>query len=81
MLSPAAELFHGMKSDHQDDLRSAKVWGCPTSAYLYSTTTRIQEDGKKEIPRWYPRSKMGQFLGRSLEHAGSIGLIRNLKIC
>lgn len=38
---------------------------------------RIQ-DGKK-IPRWNPRSKMGQFLGRSIIHAGSISFIHNLK--
>ena len=70
-LSPQ-ELFFSVKSDHQE-LRMAKVWGCPA----YVLDPRIQ-DGKK-IPRWSPRSKMGQFLGRSTEHAGSIGLIRNLK--
>ena len=70
-LSPL-EVFFDTKSDHQE-LRSSKVWGCPA----YVLDPRIQ-DGKK-IPRWNPRSKMGQFLGRSTEHAGSVGLIRNLK--
>ena len=70
-LSPL-EVFFDTKSDHQE-LRAAKVWGCPA----YVLDPRIQ-DGKK-IPRWSPRSKMGQFLGRSEEHAGSVGLIRNLK--
>ncbi len=70
-LSPS-EIFFDTKSDHQE-LRMSKVWGCPS----YVLDPRIQ-DGKK-IPRWNPRSKMGQFLGRSQEHAGSIGLIRNLK--
>ena len=70
-LSPL-EVFFDTKSDHQE-LRGAKVWGCPA----YVLDPRIQ-DGKK-IPRWNPCSKMGQFLGRSSEHAGSVGLIRNLK--
>ena len=70
-LSPS-ELYFDTKSVYQE-LHAAKVWGCPA----YVLDPRIQ-DGKK-IPRWNPRSKMGQFLGRSDEHAGSIGLIRNLK--
>ena len=70
-LSPL-ELFYNTKSDHQQ-LRASKFWGCPA----YVLDPRIQ-DGKK-IPRWNPRSKLGQFLGRSDEHASSVGLIRNLK--
>ena len=70
-LSPS-EIYFDAKSDHQE-LRSAKVWGCPS----YVLDPRIQ-DGKK-IPRWNTRSKMGQFLGRLDEHAGSVGLIRNMK--
>ena len=68
-LSPN-ELFYGIKSDHSD-LRNAKVWGCPT----YVLDPRLQ-DGKK-IPRWEPRSKLGQFVGRSLIHSSSVGLIKN----
>ena len=69
-LSPI-EVFYNTKSDHQE-LRSAKVFGCPS----YVLDPRIQ-DGNK-LPRWNPRSKMGQFLGRSREHSSSVGLIRNL---
>lgn len=43
-LSPQ-ELFYSVKSTH-DDLRSAKVWGCPT----YVLDPQLQ-DGKK-LPRW-----------------------------
>lgn len=70
-LSPM-EIFYSVKSDHEE-LRSAKVWGCPV--YVLEPTL---QDGKK-LPRWQPRSKLGQFLGRSKVHASSVGLIRNLK--
>ena len=49
------------------------TWGCP--AYVLDPTL---QDGKK-LPRWKPRSRLGQFLGRSREHAGYIGLVRNLR--
>jgi hypothetical protein len=49
------------------------VFGCPA----YVLEPKLQ-DGKK-IPRWNPRSKLGQFLGRSEIHAGTVGLIRNLQ--
>lgn len=66
-LSPI-EIFYNTKSDHQE-LRSAKVFGCP----CYVLDPRAQ-DGHK-LPRWNPRSKMGQcqFLGRSREHSSSEG--------
>ena len=69
-LSPI-EIFYNTKSDHQE-LRSAKVFGCPS----YVLDPRLQ-DGHK-LPRWNPRSKMGQFLGRSREHSSSVALVRNL---
>ena len=68
-LSPE-EIYYSTKSNHEA-LRNAKVWGCPT----YVLDPRLQ-DGKK-LPRWEPRSKIGQFLGRSKVHAGSVGLIKN----
>jgi hypothetical protein len=68
-LSPE-ELYYRTTSSHED-LRNAKVWGCPT--YVLDPTL---QDGKK-LPRWEPRSKLGQFLGRSKVHAGSVGLIKN----
>lgn len=66
------EIFYQTKSDHEL-LRQAKVWGCPA----YVLDPKLQ-DGKS-LPRWSPRSKLGQFLGRSDNHAGSVGLIRNLQ--
>jgi hypothetical protein len=65
------EIFYSIKSDHSA-IREAKCWGCPA----YVLDPKLQ-DGKK-LPRWNPRSKLGQFLGRSKKHAGSVGLIRNL---
>ena len=62
-----SEIYFDTKSDHQE-LCSAKVWGSPS----YVLDPRIQ-DGKK-IPRRNPRSKMGQFLGRSDYHAGSFAI-------
>ena len=70
-LSPE-EIYYGIKSDYHH-LKDARTWGCP--AYVLDPTL---QDGKK-LPRWKPRSRLGQFLGRSREHAGSVGLIRNLK--
>ena len=66
------EVFYSVISDHQQ-LREAKVFGCPA----YVLDPRLQ-DGKK-IPKWSPRSRLGQFLGRSEVHAGTVGLIRNLR--
>ena len=70
-LSPE-EVFYNIKSDHEE-LRQAKCWGCPA----YVLDPKLQ-DGKS-LPRWNPRSKLGQFLGRSDAHASSVGLIRNLQ--
>ena len=69
-LSPE-EIFYSVKSDYEA-IREAKCWGCPA----YVLDPKLQ-DGKK-LPRWNPRSRLGQFLGRSKKHAGSVGLIRNL---
>ena len=55
-----------------EDIRSARVWGCP--AFVLDPR---KQDGKK-LPRWVPRARRGQFLGRSRSHASSVGLIRNL---
>lgn len=70
-LSPAEVFFssHAEKSV----LPEAKCWGCP--AYVLDPTI---QDGKK-LPRWNPRSKLGQFLGRSREHGDTVGRIRNLR--
>jgi hypothetical protein len=47
--------------------------GCPA----YVLDLKIQ-DGKK-IPKWQPKSRRGQFLGFSKQHASTIGLVRNIK--
>ena len=70
-LSPD-EIFYNTKSDHEE-LRQAKCWGCPA----YVLDPKLQ-DGKS-LPRWNPRSKLGQFLGRSDVHSSNVGLIRNLQ--
>ncbi len=70
-LSPD-EVFYNVKSDHEE-LRQAKCWGCPA----YVLDPKLQ-DGKS-LPRWNPRSKLGQFLGRSDVHSSNVGLIRNLQ--
>ena len=71
MPSPA-EVFCGTKIGCRP-LRRLKVFGCPT----YVLDPRLQ-DGKK-IPKWEPRSRKGQFLGFSREHASTVGLIRNTR--
>jgi hypothetical protein len=55
-----------------DYLHCAQVFGCP----VYVLDPRLQ-DGKK-IPKWEPRTRCGQFLGFSVVHSTSVGLIRNM---
>jgi hypothetical protein len=66
------ELFCGTKIGCKP-LRRLRVFGCP----CYVLDPRLQ-DGRK-IPKWKPRSRMGQFLGFSGDHSSSIGLIRNIR--
>ena len=66
------EVLSGEKLD-ESIIRSAKTWGCPA----YVLDPKVQ-DGKK-LPRWEPKARRGQFLGRSRRHASNIGLIRNLR--
>ena len=66
------ELFCGSKIGCRP-LRRLKVFGCPA----YVLDPRLQ-DGKK-IPKWEPRSRKGQFLGYSKEHASTVGLLRNIR--
>ena len=66
------ELLSDMKDDNTW-FKQAHVFGCP--AYVLDPTL---QDGKK-LPRWKPKSRRGQFLGRSEKHASSIGLIRNIR--
>jgi hypothetical protein len=70
-LSPE-EIFSRSKMMNSP-LLNAKVWGCP----VYVLDPKLQ-DGIK-IPKWSPRSRRGQFVGFSRDHATSIGVIRNLR--
>ena len=71
MPSPA-EVFCGTKIGCVP-LRRLRVFGCPSCVL----DPRLQ-DGKK-IPKWEPRSRKGQFLGFSKEHASTVGLLRNIR--
>ena len=53
-------------------IRNTQVWGCPA----YVLDPKVQ-DGNK-LPRWVPKARRGQFMGRAKLHASAIGLIRNL---
>ena len=66
------ELFTGTKLSSYATLQQARVWGCP----VYVLDPKIQ-DGKK-VPKWNPRSRRGQFVGFSPEHASTVGRILNL---
>ena len=66
------EFFCGSKIGCRP-LRRLRVFGAPA----YVLDPRLQ-DGKK-IPKWEPRSRKGQFLGFSREHASTVGLIRNIR--
>ena len=48
-------------------------WGCP----VYVLKPRLRDGGK--IPKWDPQSRCGQYMGASLLHALTVGLIRNLQ--
>lgn len=72
-LRSPVELFFDSSHDVASVLSAAKCWGCP--AYVLEPTL---QDGRK-LPRWSPRSKLGQFLGRSREHADAVGRIRNIR--
>ncbi len=69
-LSPE-EIFYRTKAE-KSDLVHMKVFGCPT----FVLEPQLQD--KKKIPKWLPRSRMGQFLGFSHDHASTVPLIRNL---
>ena len=66
------EVFCGTKVGCRN-LRRLRVFGCPS----YVLDPRLQ-DGKK-IPKWDARSRKGQFLGFSRQHASTVGLIRHCK--
>ena len=65
------EIFSGSKLETTWTKKS-RVFSCP--AYVLNP---VVQDGKK-LPRWRPKSRRGQFLGRSPKHASNIGLIQNI---
>ena len=70
-MSPA-EIFYRAKSNHSF-LKNSHPWGCP----VYVLEPRLQDNHK--IPKWQPRSRQGQFMGFSPDHAQTVGMIRNLR--
>lgn len=67
----AEEKFSGQKSSSYDHLRRTHVWGAP----CYVLDPALQNGSK--LPKFKARSRQGKFLGYSLEHASSVGLILN----
>ena len=70
-LSPE-EIWTGSKSKHHE-LSNLHTWGCP----VYVLEPRLQDGAK--IPKWVPRSRRGQFVGYSTQHASTVGLEGNLR--
>ena len=69
-LSPE-ERWTGVKHRSFRHIRRLHPWGCPA----YVLDPKLQ-DGQK-LPKWNPRSRQGQFLGYSKDHATNVGLILN----
>jgi len=67
------ELFTGVKLPEYKAISQARVWGCP----VYVLDPKIQ-DGKK-LPKWRARSRVGMYLGASLDHSSTVGRILNLR--
>ena len=65
------EKWTGSRFPNFNLLRRLHPWGCP--AYVLDPAL---QDGKK-LPKWTPRSRQGQYLGLSSEHASSVALILN----
>jgi len=66
------EIHSRSKFPNYDHLSSLAVWGCPT----YVLEPQLQ-DGKK-LPKWKARTRRGMYLGKSDEHANTVGRILNL---
>ena len=66
------ELWTGVKSSYST-IRNSHPWGCP----VYVLDPKLQ-DGQK-IPKWRPRSRLGQYMGMSQNHSSTVALVRNLK--
>ena len=55
-------------------LKHMHTWGCP----VYVLEPKLTDAGGK-IPKWKPRSRRGQYLGKSPVHAETVALVRNLR--
>ena len=71
-ISPMEE-FSKSVSDHKA-LRNTHTWGSP----VYILEPRLTSASGK-IPKWQPRSRRGQYVGASPQHAENIALVRYLK--
>ena len=67
------EIYSGTLRDHQA-IRNAHVWGSP----CYVLDPRLSSAGGK-IPKWQPRSRRGQCVGLSPNHAENVPLVRDLR--
>ena len=53
-------------------LRDFHTFGCP----CYVLDSRLQTN-QKGVPKWYPRARLGIYIGRSPAHAGNVELVLN----
>lgn len=53
------------------DLTTLHPWGCP--AYVLDARAQVGQ----AIPKWDPKSRLGIYVGRSRNHAGTVALILN----
>jgi len=67
------ELFSKTAFSDYTHLHRLHVFGCP----VYVLDPKLQDE--KKLPKWNPRSRRGQFLGYSPDHATTVGRILNLK--
>ena len=66
------EYLTGSRLASYDCLRQLHVWGCA----VFVLDPKLQ-DGKK-LPKWKPRSRLGQYLGVAPGYSSSVGYILNL---
>ena len=66
------DIFTGSKIDPSTS-RNKKVWGFPANVL----DPKLQYG--KNMPKWDPRTRQGQCLGKSMAHSISVGLIKNLR--
>ena len=71
-LSPI-KVFTNTRYDYTKLLQRLHVWGAPR--FVLDPT--LQD--RKKLPKREPRFRRGQYLGVSLRHSSSVGLIRNIK--